>query len=270
MLDQSHNHFCFYFYLPLLTFHQDDDYTEGNVFIPAIQRICQQCQKITSHTIRPSSSSTTTTTTTSSSSELNQKANQLLSVIRKKFNLPPPSFSTSTEQQYEDDSGKGQQRKQMESDEQIMMACDNNDHMVQSGVVIMETNERSNLRDVQMNVDNYDNYGDDDDDEDGPVIVPYEEVQACIDRSSNQAQNATLSKENGSDKMTTSTDMNMNTKTNDAKHTKEKYPFLYAATVATQSKEDILMTCARILDEQRDVTLVREAAAYLEEIEAYR
>ena len=30
------------------------------------------------------------------------------------------------------------------------------------------------------------------------------------------------------------------------------------------------MTCARVLDERRDVFLVREAAAYLEEVEAKR
>jgi len=43
------------------------------------------------------------------------------------------------------------------------------------------------------------------------------------------------------------------------------YPFLFAAI---SGDEDIVMTCARILDEQTDVTLVRQAAAYLEEVEA--
>jgi A1 cistron-splicing factor AAR2 len=44
-----------------------------------------------------------------------------------------------------------------------------------------------------------------------------------------------------------------------------QYPFLFAAI---SNDEDIVMACARILDEQRDVTLVREAAAYLEDVEA--
>lgn len=71
-------------------------------------------------------------------------------------------------------------------------------------------------------------------------------------------------------------DMNM--------HARTKYPFLFAAmegarmtmtsssssSASWQCKEDTLMTCARILEEQKDVTLVREAAAYLEEVEAFR
>jgi len=32
--------------------------------------------------------------------------------------------------------------------------------------------------------------------------------------------------------------------------------------------EDILMTCARILDEEKDILLVREAASFLQEVEA--
>ena len=46
-----------------------------------------------------------------------------------------------------------------------------------------------------------------------------------------------------------------------------RYPILSAAIMPT---EDIVMTCARALDEQNDVSLVREAAAYLEEIEQYK
>ena len=34
--------------------------------------------------------------------------------------------------------------------------------------------------------------------------------------------------------------------------------------------EDEVMACARILDEAKDVSLVREAAAYLKEVEAHR
>jgi hypothetical protein len=48
---------------------------------------------------------------------------------------------------------------------------------------------------------------------------------------------------------------------------RQKYPILAAAVLET---EDILMTCARALDEAKDVSLVREAAAYLEQVEALR
>jgi AAR2 protein len=48
---------------------------------------------------------------------------------------------------------------------------------------------------------------------------------------------------------------------------RQRYPILAAAVLDT---EDIVMTCARALDEAKDVSLVREAAAYLEQVEAYR
>jgi A1 cistron-splicing factor AAR2 len=46
---------------------------------------------------------------------------------------------------------------------------------------------------------------------------------------------------------------------------KNRYPLLFAAV---QSHEDVLMTCARVLDEKVDVSVVREAADYLEQVEA--
>ena len=51
-----------------------------------------------------------------------------------------------------------------------------------------------------------------------------------------------------------------------AKH-RIDYPLLFAAM---SPQEDVVMCAARVLDEQRDVSLVREAAAYLEEVEAHR
>ena len=51
-----------------------------------------------------------------------------------------------------------------------------------------------------------------------------------------------------------------------AKH-RTSYPLLFAAMAP---QEDVVMCAARCLDEQRDVSLVREAAAYLEEVEAHR
>lgn len=46
---------------------------------------------------------------------------------------------------------------------------------------------------------------------------------------------------------------------------KRVYPLLFASM---QLHEDIVMTCARVLDEKVDVSVVREAAAYLEQVEA--
>jgi len=45
------------------------------------------------------------------------------------------------------------------------------------------------------------------------------------------------------------------------------YPLLYAARAP---QEDLVMCCARILDDRNDVSLVREAASYLENFEAHR
>jgi A1 cistron-splicing factor AAR2 len=82
----------------------------------------------------------------------------------------------------------------------------------------------------------------DEDEEDGPVVVSSEEIEASMARSSVAAT------------------------TRDDAITKElrtKYPLLVAAMT---SSEDVLMTCARALDEKSDVSLVREAAAYLEDM----
>jgi len=82
------------------------------------------------------------------------------------------------------------------------------------------------------------------DDEDGPVIVDYDQIQASLARTSQTPKRQAVNQ----------------------MHCKE-YPLLYAAMAP---QEDEVMACARILDEAKDVSLVREAAAYLEEVEAHR
>ena len=89
-------------------------------------------------------------------------------------------------------------------------------------------------------------------DEDGPVIVPSSEVEASISRSSMERlqakkYNAVLNQ--------------------DYEQHRTIYPLLFAAI---SPQEDVVMTCARVLDAGNDVSLVREAAAYLEEVEACR
>ena len=84
---------------------------------------------------------------------------------------------------------------------------------------------------------------DDDDDDDGPVIISSDEVEASLARSS---------------VYTTS-------KPDCPQQHQQTYPLLFASVMPN---EDILMACARILDDARDVSLVREAAAYLEQVES--
>jgi hypothetical protein len=88
-----------------------------------------------------------------------------------------------------------------------------------------------------------DDHDHDDDSEDGPVVVAGDEVEASLARSSiaSSLQLSSFSPE-----------------------IRQTYPLLVAAIMP---HEDILMTCARALDEAVDVSLVREAAAYLEEME---
>ena len=78
-----------------------------------------------------------------------------------------------------------------------------------------------------------------DDDDDGPVIVPYDQVESSLSRSA-----AAI--------LTTRVET-----TEEAKH-RQSYPLLYAAM---SQAEDVVMCAARILDEKKDVSLVREAAA---------
>ena len=83
---------------------------------------------------------------------------------------------------------------------------------------------------------------DTDSDEDGPVVLDYCEVESSLARSGCSAPRL------------------------GGKH-KQAYPLLYAAMT---EGEDEVMACARILDLRQDVSLVREAAAYLEQVEAHK
>ncbi|KAL7544478.1 hypothetical protein ACHAWF_007861 [Thalassiosira exigua] len=93
------------------------------------------------------------------------------------------------------------------------------------------------------------------DEEDGPVVVPLDEVEASAKRAS--VKLACTSKRRDQ----------LQSEPNKQRGYREDYPLLYAAM---GDDEDEVMTCARILDEAKDASLVREAAAYLEEVEAHR
>ena len=91
---------------------------------------------------------------------------------------------------------------------------------------------------------------DESDSDSGPVVVPFDEVEASIARSSQRIRPGVPT-----------------FLTEYPEQERETYQLLFAAKM---EHEDILMVCARILDEANDVSLVREAAAYLEEVEAKR
>ena len=82
---------------------------------------------------------------------------------------------------------------------------------------------------------------DDDDDSQGAVVVPHEEYEA----SKSLPQIVVPVRPSYTTEL------------------RSKYPILFAAM---QPHEDLLMVCARALDTQSDVSLVREAAAYLQNV----
>eukprot|EP00934_Nitzschia_sp_Nitz4_P004292 Nitzschia sp. Nitz4//scaffold388_size11999//10383//11945//NITZ4_009006-RA/size11999-augustus-gene-0.2-mRNA-1//-1//CDS//3329549986//4282//frame0 len=106
-------------------------------------------------------------------------------------------------------------------------------------IVVRESNDDDDDDDDQNDVE----------DDDGPVMVSSIDVQAAWDRAPPVP--------------TTSTGVH------DALPASvlQTFPILVAAILP---HEDILMTCARALDEKKDVSLVRQAACYLEEIEKYK
>mmetsp|Transcript_25496 Transcript_25496/g.29200 ORF Transcript_25496/g.29200 Transcript_25496/m.29200 type:complete len:295 (+) Transcript_25496:114-998(+) len=105
------------------------------------------------------------------------------------------------------------------------------------------------------NEDNNNN-NDDDDDENGPIVVSSEEIEASLARSTSLSFTISTATTTGTD---------INTKELQIRLRKE-YPLLAAAIMP---HEDVLMTCARALDEKNDVSLVREAACYLKEVEQF-
>ena len=79
------------------------------------------------------------------------------------------------------------------------------------------------------------------DGDEGPVVVSGDDIAASLARSSHLMGGPTLDQE-----------------------IQRKFPLLVAAV---QPHEDILMTCARALSDATDVSLVREAAGYLQDVE---
>lgn len=103
----------------------------------------------------------------------------------------------------------------------------------------------------------FDSDGDDDeeDDDDGPVVVAEADVEASLERSAATTQ--------------ASAQVGHSISVEEDSSNRKKFPLIFAAM---SPQEDILMCCARILDpqERNDVTLIREAAAYLEAVESKR
>jgi A1 cistron-splicing factor AAR2 len=113
-----------------------------------------------------------------------------------------------------------------------------------------ETRPRGDLQDMSDD-GSCDDFDDDDDEGDGPVVVASDEVEASLARISTDLVSS-------SPRGVAAVEYSQGIR--------EQYPLLFAARVVPH--EDIVMTCARVLDQANDVSLVREAADYLQRIEA--
>jgi A1 cistron-splicing factor AAR2 len=105
---------------------------------------------------------------------------------------------------------------------------------------------------VTMGNDSDDEWGEDDD-EAGPAVVASDDVDASLARI---AAESVSSATHGSHRRRT---------IEYSDELRGRYPLLFAAMLPT---EDVVMTCARALDDANDVSLVREASDYLKQVEA--
>lgn len=121
-----------------------------------------------------------------------------------------------------------------------------------------------NFNDDKMHTDRMDDDDAEDNDDDGPVVISSDEIEASLARSSSLFPDST--KTVGKPTSSLIGGLRSNGRKL-AEPLQKDYPLL---TAAIMPHEDVLMTCARALDEKRDVSLVREAAAYLEKVEQYQ
>ena len=118
------------------------------------------------------------------------------------------------------------------------------EHFVESSVVHRsEQCTEGETRGKPYDHNDNDDIFDEGDDDDPPVVVDQSDIDASMSRSIAGASLRPLEI---------------------PIHVRRSYPLLVASMAPN---EDIVMTCARILGDALDVSLVREAAAYLEAVE---
>lgn len=128
--------------------------------------------------------------------------------------------------------------------------CDSNDDEKYKEIAL-EKVKCINQKSSPMNCNyRFDQLLDDFEGEEGPAIVPYKDIEDFLDRSS---------------LLTNQKQFSIEEDVRD-RDVERAYPCLFAAK-AGNPHEDIFMTCARILESASDVSLVREAAAYLQQME---
>jgi AAR2 protein len=241
-------------------FFDNDDFSGGNFFAPCNQRLLNTLQAVTT---RAAVASTTCSTNNGNiSGDIMAELASLVESYRTllQHRLPALFLTTTTDEEYYSSTNstrssshkRGRRITGKDSQQQ-----DDDSKMVMTG--------RGGHSDVIRMMDVDEPYGsqgdaDDDDDEDGPVVVSSDEVQAFLERMQKQEL------QQQQQQRTLASSCSGNSIQQEQRHLyQEQYPILFAAIMP---HEDVLMTCARALDQASDVSLVREAAAYLEQVEA--
>mmetsp|Transcript_16674 Transcript_16674/g.22126 ORF Transcript_16674/g.22126 Transcript_16674/m.22126 type:complete len:575 (-) Transcript_16674:134-1858(-) len=231
-------------------FFEEVEYSNNNFLIPALQRLCSICSLATTTTINDDDDDEYTSNATNKKEleEIQTNVKKLQHVMYQRFRVK----LTTT------DSAK---KEEEEEEEEDVLEVD-----MEHGVDVSMNPFHANKDDGNQNDDNVRTHqhqhdtshhhvhfptDDDNNDEedDGPTIVSFEEIKASMAR------------------ITASSEQQSTTTTPQDQEYQKQYPLLYAAKTP---KEDIVMTCARVLEDALDVSLVREASSYLEEVEVYR
>jgi len=207
------------------------DYSSGNFFLPSVQRLVVACS---CHLLEREET-------------IRQPLQQFMEVMTERFGV---SLNTNRNAAMkhafsENDANDGSDYNSSESDDDERLSCPNEkisiakaeDKKALSDTSGVPTNDYSGTRLLD----------DSSEEEDGPVIVPCEEIEESLFRSS--VTRRPIYRDDLRDRQL-----------------EHRYPLLFSAMIPNL-QEDIVMTCARILESASDVSLVREAASYLEDIE---
>jgi len=230
-------------------FFRDADYSAGeeNFMVSALRHLCSACER--------SSGGKRKRTSDGEDWMLERvkcASQRLRSLVRDRFGLDLSSSILEGNDDVDDEEDM-----EMEGDAYGMAVGEEaiEDHLLYGCTDHKQMGNTLNNQFHQYIKNDDDGNDDIEDDEDGPVIVPYDQIEESMARSSSSSFSSHVPQSN-----------HHPAKSHCKEYSKE-YPLLYASMTMN---EDEVMACARILDEKRDVSLVREAAAYLEEVEARR
>ena len=212
-------------------FFEEVEYSGGNFFLPALNRFVKLCSNCSDH-----------------NQELLDSARELRQIVHSRFGIQLVPIISSQgavlRSDGDDDNGEG---------EAVMEIDMSNGSAIDICTLSTKADERDKS-DARMTY--FDSDGDvEEEDDDGPVVVAEADVEASLERSAAAKQ--------------ASASASHSTYVEEDSTNRAKFPLIFAAM---SPQEDILMCCARILDPQEinDVSLVREAAAYLEAVESKR